>query len=257
MVQPFGRQLAHTVGGPHDVAGVGGAERVAQYRQPCPRADDRVFAPHGGPSKGLLGKGRYLRLLQISDSCCLAYEADMQALPGTDVVWFVPTKRDYELNTIAVVDLSDWDAQAIVWMPPLSQWAMFDSARPEHWPSVVRAVADGPVGPLLDICASKDFFNLKTEFLKRLSNFLVVTPSPAASLFDLIMDLKRHISRTILLVEQRVKHMRLKGSNMKQVLHELDEGIGMIEQQDGEEVRKERQRCRPRLADGIGGTARR
>lgn len=188
----------------------------------------------------------YFGLHHIHDSCCLVYEAVEVESVGAPC--FVPRMADRQLQTITIVDLSDWEAISVTWRSPLGQWAKFKQARQNDLPSAVRAVADGVVAPLLECCAAKAFYNIKVEFLKKLCGHLGVVVESGASLFDVVMALEKHIfegkaeEELLAIVEQRVKYMRPDNTNMCQVLEELDEGIGIFERQDAEEMETERKR---------------
>lgn len=131
---------------------------------------------------------------------------------------------------------------------PLSRWADFDKARAQHLTSAVRAVADGLVLPLLECCATKAFFNLKLDFLRKVCGHLGVVAEATATVFEVVMTLEKRIfdskgeEELLASVGQRVQFMRPEHTSMGQVLQELDEGIGIFEPHCACEMKTERKR---------------
>lgn len=57
----------------------------------------------------------YFGLHHINGSCCLVYEAERRSVEGTSIVYLAPLMKQRELQTVAIVDLSEWEAQSFTW----------------------------------------------------------------------------------------------------------------------------------------------
>jgi hypothetical protein len=104
------------------------------------------------------------------------------------------SERGSPVHMLFVLDFEDWEARALEFKSPLWWLLRYPAERAQYDPQHGRCYCvAGEPGPLLKVCAREAFMGVERAVLDKLAQELHAEIPAAASLYDLVFGLVRHV----------------------------------------------------------------